>query len=272
MKFMYLGTAAAEGFPAVFCNCSYCKEARRLGGKNIRTRSQSMINEDMLIDFPADTYHHFLTNNIEGDKIKYLLVTHSHRDHFYCEDLKARHGAYAHDMRTETLQVYCGKGTHQIMLSNGEVPAGVELHLLEEFQETSVGSYKVTPLPARHYKGDGALFYLIKGDKTVLYAHDTGYFYEEVFDYLKEQQIVPDMISFDCTYGDIPASDESSHMGLDNIFRVVDKLRENGNVDQHTILVINHFSHNANPLHEVLEEKVREKGYLVAYDGMRLEI
>ena len=68
-----------------------------------------MINEDMLIDFPADTYHHFLTNNIEGDKIKYLLVTHSHQDHFYCEDLEMRHGAFSQDMRTETLQVYCGK-------------------------------------------------------------------------------------------------------------------------------------------------------------------
>lgn len=28
MKFTFLGTAAAEGFPAVFCNCKYCKEAR----------------------------------------------------------------------------------------------------------------------------------------------------------------------------------------------------------------------------------------------------
>ena len=31
MKFKYLGTAAAEGFPAVFCDCEYCKEARKRG-------------------------------------------------------------------------------------------------------------------------------------------------------------------------------------------------------------------------------------------------
>ncbi len=272
MRFMYLGTAAAEGFPAVFCNCQYCKEARKLRGKNIRTRSQAMINDDLLIDFPADTYHHFLTNNIEGDKIKYLLVTHSHQDHFYYEDLEMRHSPFVHDMRVETLQVYCGKGTYQKLLSYGRVPVGVELHLLEAFQETSVGSYKVTPLPARHYIGDGAVFYLIKDDKTVLYAHNTGYFYEEVFDYLKGQKIVLDMISFDCTKVEIPASDEGFHMGLDNIFRVVDRLRENGNVNQHTTLVVNHFSHNANPLHEALEEKVCKKGYLVSYDGMRMEI
>ena len=33
MKFQYLGTAAAEDFPAVFCNCEYCQKARELGGK-----------------------------------------------------------------------------------------------------------------------------------------------------------------------------------------------------------------------------------------------
>ena len=45
MEFTYLGTAAAEGWPAVFCRCKYCLEAQRLGGKNIRTRSQAIINE-----------------------------------------------------------------------------------------------------------------------------------------------------------------------------------------------------------------------------------
>ena len=51
MRLTYLGTAAAEGFPAIFCNCEYCNEARRLGGKNIRTRSQALVNDDLLIDF-----------------------------------------------------------------------------------------------------------------------------------------------------------------------------------------------------------------------------
>ena len=56
MILTFLGTAAAEGVPAVFCNCKFCNEARRLGGKNIRTRSQSIVNDDLLIDIPADTF------------------------------------------------------------------------------------------------------------------------------------------------------------------------------------------------------------------------
>lgn len=33
MKITYLGTAAAEGFPAMFCNCEYCREGRSLAAK-----------------------------------------------------------------------------------------------------------------------------------------------------------------------------------------------------------------------------------------------
>ena len=50
MKIKYLGTAAAEGIPAIFCECANCKRPRMLGGKNIRTRSQAII------DFEADGY------------------------------------------------------------------------------------------------------------------------------------------------------------------------------------------------------------------------
>ncbi len=33
MKLKYLGTAAAEGIPALFCRCEMCAYARKAGGK-----------------------------------------------------------------------------------------------------------------------------------------------------------------------------------------------------------------------------------------------
>ena len=104
MKIQFLGTAAAEGMPAVFCNCAVCQEARRLGGKNIRTRSQALIDDQLLIDLPADTYMHFLTNGIEGDRIGHLLITHSHEDHLYPDELEMRCSWYAHDLRVPSPQ------------------------------------------------------------------------------------------------------------------------------------------------------------------------
>lgn len=91
MKFRYLGTAAAEGWPAVFCNCDHCHRAKKAGGRNIRTRSQALINDDLLIDFPSDSYHHALHCGLDFSACRYLLVTHSHTDHFSPTDLLMAH-------------------------------------------------------------------------------------------------------------------------------------------------------------------------------------
>ena len=70
MKLKYLGTCAAEGFPGMFCSCETCEKARRLGGRNIRTRSQALVDGELLIDFPADTYLHILNYGLDLRKIK----------------------------------------------------------------------------------------------------------------------------------------------------------------------------------------------------------
>lgn len=44
MKIAYLGTGAAEGIPAIFCSCPYCSGVRLRGGKEIRSRSQILID------------------------------------------------------------------------------------------------------------------------------------------------------------------------------------------------------------------------------------
>lgn len=269
MKITFLGTAAAEGFPALFCNCEYCREARRLGGKNIRTRSQSLINENLLVDFPADTFYHMLQNGIEGDKLQYLLITHVHTDHFYSSDLFRRCAPYAHDMRAPTLKVFCSSS---VISAFSSIPQNVELTELEAYKTVELGEYSVTPLPAKHASPTVAFIYLIKGDKTLLYAHDTGYFYEEVFEYLEKSKIELDMITLDCTNMDIPISDDGSHMGFPNIERVLDRLTKIGAVTDKTIKYVNHFSHNGNPLHHILEEKAKKLGCLVSYDGCCVEL
>lgn len=272
MKFTYLGTAAAEGMPAVFCNCEFCKKARELGGKNIRSRSQSIINDELLIDLPMDTYFHFIQNGIEGDKIKYLLITHSHRDHFYVEELSNRAAPFAHNMRCDKLQVFCGQGAFD-KLSAIDKLDNVEFTKLNHFEEVKIGDYQVTAMPARHYPGDDALIYIIKNaEKTVLYAHDTGYLYEENFEYIKNNNMVFDMVSFDCTNVLLAVPDTGSHMGIENISRVIDRLKSIGAITDDTKKYINHFSHNANPLHDELINIAKEIDCCVSYDGLSVSI
>lgn len=271
MKITYLGTAAAEGFPAVFCNCQYCKEARKLGGRNIRTRSQSLINDDLLIDLPADTYHHFLQNGIEGDRIRYLLVTHPHQDHFYPSELAMRHSPFAHEMRAPVLHVFCSEGTWKAVQDQTGDFGNVVFTVVQPFQSFVIDSYQVMALPARHTADHSGLIYVIRGEKTLLYAHDTGYFHEEVFDYIREQRLCFDLISLDCTNVDIPVPDTGHHMGFPNIERVLNRLSQMGAVSDATVKVVNHFSHNGNPLQSVLEARASEYDCIVSYDGRTVE-
>ncbi|MBQ8431355.1 MAG: MBL fold metallo-hydrolase [Clostridia bacterium] len=279
MKFQYLGTAAAEGMPAVFCNCEVCATARERGGKNFRTRSQSIINDELLMDFPPDSMMHFHMHGIRGDKIKYIVFTHSHSDHYYATDLLRHGGCYAHNMAEETLGIVCSEQLWERMqkdLAGAKKDVILEYHVAKPFESMTLGEYELIPFPARHSgdsEGKLALFYALKYQgKTILYAHDTGFFFEEVFDYIKEKGLYFDMVSLDCTNAHLLSKPTGSHMGLNHNAEVLEKLREMGAVDEKTVCYVNHFSHNGNPLHDELSESAAKIGFNVSYDGLTLEI
>ena len=269
MKLTFLGTAAAEGFPAVFCNCEFCREARREGGKSIRTRSQALVNSDLLIDLPADTYYHFLNNGIVADGIKYLLITHPHSDHFYPDELEMRQPPFAHAMKSPRLTLVCAEKTAKLIKVNAQT---VDPCIIREYETVVLGDYEITALPARHMRaGDTPYIYIIKGEKTLLYAHDTGYLLDGVFEYIGKNGIRLDMISLDCTNVTLTIGDDGGHMGLENNVRVLERLRSIGAVTENTVAYVNHFSHNGNPLHSRLVPIAKELGFEVSYDGLTVE-
>ena len=96
MKILYMGTAAAEGWPGLFCSCPVCTHARKAGGRNLRTRTQAILDDSLLIDFPPDTYAHALRYGLNLARVHTLLVTHSHMDHWFPTDLIHRHEHFGH--------------------------------------------------------------------------------------------------------------------------------------------------------------------------------
>lgn len=103
MKIRYWGTAAAEGIPSLFCSCPRCVEAREKKGKFIRTRSQLLIDDTLLVDFNADTYMHSLKYDFDLGKLKDVLITHVHEDHFYPNDILYRKAGFAPEVEIPTL-------------------------------------------------------------------------------------------------------------------------------------------------------------------------
>ena len=81
MKLTFLGTAAAEGMPALWCECPTCAEAKKLGGKEIRRRCSYLLDGDTLIDFGPDAFWQSIEFNIDLTAIDRIVFTHAHSDH-----------------------------------------------------------------------------------------------------------------------------------------------------------------------------------------------
>ena len=114
MKIKLLGTAAATSMPLGFCNCEVCKNSRKNGGKDIRKRASIVINDEMLIDLGPDSINACSMYGIDAGKIKYLLQTHSHSDHFDGGHFVTRWSEYRSENLTH-LNIVCSRGTAQGM-------------------------------------------------------------------------------------------------------------------------------------------------------------
>lgn len=277
MKLTYLGTAAAEGWPALFCRCEYCMKALEKGGKNLRTRSQAMVNDDLLLDFPSDSFSHMQKNRLDFSAVRYLLITHSHMDHFSPADLHLRSGSfYAHNLTGDSLTLYGNERVMKLLeserVTRSEEPndTGISAVCVKAYVPFSCGRYRITPLPANHAEGENAFVYLIEdGEKTLLYLHDTGLLCDDVYTYLKEQNVHADLVSYDCTFVILPSG--GGHMGLDSCPAVRKRLEEIGVSDENTVSVVNHFSHNGKLIHDELVPVAKKAGFLTSFDGMTID-
>lgn len=81
MKLKYLGMATAEGISGVFCKCETCKKTLAPGDRHIRTGSQAVIDDALLIDLPADTYLHYPQHRFPLYSAKQYLITHFHPEY-----------------------------------------------------------------------------------------------------------------------------------------------------------------------------------------------
>ncbi|MBQ8758128.1 MAG: hypothetical protein IJZ20_00370 [Clostridia bacterium] len=98
MKLKYYGTAAAEGVPALYCSCEVCKYSKIKGGKNIRTRSQALVDGRLLIDMPPDTLYHYQFMDLPLSQIKNVLITHKHADHLHTPTIGVRSGVFVNEV------------------------------------------------------------------------------------------------------------------------------------------------------------------------------
>lgn len=274
MKFKYLGTAAAEGIPAIFCDCENCKKSRRLGGRNIRTRSQALIDDELLIDFPCDTYYHTLFNNIDLMKVKHCLITHIHIDHLYPLEFLFLKSGFSHPDKNWSLNIYGSVDVEKVVeeyisSSNGFL----KYKKVNTYQPFRIDNYSITALKAWHGTDNPYIYLISDGGKTILYAHDTDVLPEQTWGYLRDTNIHLDFVSMDCTQADDKNLEWHGHMCLERNIECKRRMEEYGLIDDNTTLVLNHFSHNGSIcVYDEFYPLAKEYGFEVSYDGMEIVI
>lgn len=275
MKLKYLGTSAAEGIPTVACRCRVCEKARRLKGRYVRTRSQAMINDDMLLDFNSDSYGHFLANGINMLDINSILITHKHPDHFAPNEiLLLLMPKFSATPRQNPLFVYGSEEVIDIVKNtignkiDFMKPAACKMFV----PFTVCGKYTVTPLKANHGSGEGYYIYCISdGTKTVFYGHDSNYPEDITWEYLEKEKPYFNLVSLDCTRCANTEIDPY-HMNLTKCASVKERMIETGLADENTVFVLNHFSHNGRCSdYDDMCREAEKYGFTVSYDGMEIE-
>lgn len=277
MKIKYLGTAASEGIPAIFCECANCKRSRMLGGKNIRTRSQAIIDDVLLIDFPADTYMHYLIHHMPMGRIKTCIITHSHTDHLYYEEIEMRqNGVFAHLSSKNPLTFYaCDDGYNKLSsyIKYCNIGEGdVRTVRIEPYKAFEADGYKIMPIKAEHDPDSSPVVFVIEKDgKSIFYANDSSEYSTESIECLKSLKKPIDVVSFDCTEA-CNHTTYVGHLSLERCIALRKKLIDENIAYIDTVFVLNHFSHNgANVVYDDFVKIAAEHSFLVSYDGMELE-
>ena len=225
MKLQFLGTGAADWSP------------KKPETGEHRWLSSALINDELLIDPGPSVPDAIKRYNIDVKKIKYIIITHRHGDHF----------------NEETLKMLCDSGAELVEFSAGE--------------ERKVGKYTVKALQANHPTCNPTVHYIIDdGEKRMFYGLDGAWLLMPEVDAIKESRV--DLAVLDATIGNRPGDYRIfEHNNLKMVIEMKETLSKY--VDR---FVISHMARTLHDPHDILSAQMEKEGILTAFDGMVLDI
>jgi phosphoribosyl 1,2-cyclic phosphate phosphodiesterase len=272
MELTLLGTAASEGWPAPYCDCPHCTEARRRGGANLRSRTGALIDNDFKIDHNDDTIIQMQRVGRSLSAVRTILFTHEHYDHIRGQSLKNIAPPFAATPPQQPIAVYGNARVLEIIRDScpGDALAHMDLLPINPLVPfTTPTGDQVLPMPAAHI--EGALVHRItRHAKSLLYGHDSGIFPAQTFDALATAGPL-DIALLECTGGGLNTSNKN-HLDVEGVLSVTADLRRLGAITDRTRVIVTHFSHNGGLLHEELVARFAPHHIEVAYDGMIVRI
>lgn len=290
MKITFLGTSAGEEYPGIWCDCEYCSKARKWGGKNIRRNNSVILDSDVMIDIGKSALVQAERFGVDIFKIKTLLVTHSHRDHFNTHNLWSRQMAPGYDKLSfeekqkvsaprfssiPPLNMFGSKRVSDALLNDGidhnNPWAQIRFNLIKPFNKycDEDKDLEIHTLDGNHNDGKiHSINYIItRKNRTFLYLSDTGYPFDKTLEAISSYKY--DFIITEGTAGF--GDDSGAHMGLRTNLRLLEFFNANKLWKDKPDYFVTHISPHWCPPHDEYSPVLAEKGLILAYDGLVLE-
>ncbi|SEA30253.1 phosphoribosyl 1,2-cyclic phosphate phosphodiesterase [Desulfuromusa kysingii] len=192
-KLIFLGTSAANGVPAFYCDCAACREAKANPALS-RSRSSILISgqQNILIDVSPDLRQQLLREGISH--IDNLILTHTHFDHI---------GGLAemeYFIRLNSKQALCSlmskESKKYIDLNYGFMSDCLAIVPFPVGSTTTLDGLTYTSLKAHHAPGTLGVMIESPSHKKVAYLPDTGELDEDV----KEILVGVETLILDATF------------------------------------------------------------------------
>ncbi len=276
MKIKFLGTAAAEGVPAPFCDCRICRMAREKKGIEIRRRCSICIDQKIIIDLGPD----FVWSSVEFDlwcgPVSCVLLSHTHFDHLSISNLLLALSRYGRKADQKILIIGSRDSYRYIkkqisILKVEKFWETFTFKVVEPFDLVKHSNYLIRVYPSNHIHKEQSLLYSVSDENgTIFYGTDTRPY--DVADVLGERSTqVFDIVISDCTYV-LHESRRARHMGIYDNVKVKKEMEQMNVLQDKSKYILTHFSHDALLPHFEMEKICASYGMLVAYDGLELII
>lgn len=284
----FLGTGGGEGVPNPFCTCRICENARKVGGKEIRTRSSFRLDNETIIDIGADFFTQSFMLNEPFDNIRNVLYTHTHDDHFNYTMIWER---FVRNLGGDgPMNIYFTDSAYDILdkfylvspvtegRENYITPENIRFIRLNFMEKYNIGQWNVTPLKGNHstvFEKNSANYLLENNNISIFYAVDSGPFSDETIGFLSGAKL--NILICECTFPVIgidylPA--KSEHMDLNSCLKNLDVLYTKNIISKETKIYITHIS-PVGSTHAEFEQYVNSLDLpykiTVAYDGMVID-
>lgn len=255
VEVLFLGTCACDYSPALkgeFAH-AFSKDARR--------SSSILMDGRYLVDCGPHTLGALEILGINHNDITDLFLTHLHDDHYDEKSVRE-----LSQNRETPLRVWVREDA-SISID------GVEIIKIVPFKSYIVESgVEVTSYLANHDQNAFPQHFIFKiGEKKLFYGCDGGWFLNQTFNNLREQNV--DFAVFDCTTGDYEGDYRlGEHNSIPMIRLIIPSSRTIGFLKEESKIYLSHIAPSLHAPHEVTVKICKKFGVEVAYDGLRVSV